>query len=65
MVLVLPNRDWKTTSRKELTMPMMYIMRGVSGSGKTTEAKKLTGTIISTDDWFMVRGGSTSSTSDT
>jgi predicted kinase len=37
-------------------MPIMYIMRGVSGSGKSTAAQKLVGTIFSTDDYFMVKG---------
>lgn len=35
--------------------PKMYIMRGVSGSGKSTKAKQLKGSgeVFSTDDFFM------------
>ncbi len=40
-------------------MHIAYIMRGVSGSGKTTVAKQLVqngGVIHSTDDYFLVEG---------
>ncbi|MFA6042204.1 MAG: ATP-binding protein [Patescibacteria group bacterium] len=40
-------------------MRIAYIMRGVSGSGKTTVAKQLIqngGTIHATDNYFMVEG---------
>lgn len=35
---------------------ILYIMRGVPGSGKSTVARQLGGTIFSTDDFFMKDG---------
>ena len=34
----------------------MYIVRGASGSGKTTKAQTLGGTVYSADDFFMHNG---------
>src|SRR5574337_327661 len=37
-------------------MRQVIIMRGVPGSGKSTHAQKLGGTIVSADNWFMKNG---------
>lgn len=41
---------------ESMSPKILYLMRGVSGSGKSTVAKRLGGTIFSTDDFFMKDG---------
>ncbi len=50
----ITNRVRKIASQQKI----MYIMRGISGSGKSTKAKQLVGNgqTFSTDDFFMVKG---------
>lgn len=45
--------------RRTAAAPKLYIMRGVSGSGKSTKAKSLAGpeSIFSTDDFFTSDSG--------
>lgn len=37
-------------------MKRVIIMRGLPGSGKSTEAKKFDGVVVSADDYFMING---------
>ena len=50
--------NWYKTAQPDPQKKVMFLMRGISGSGKSTRAKELGkgGAVFSTDDFFMVNG---------
>ena len=52
--------NWQKVLKEEMTTKILYILRGISGSGKSTKAKDLVNKdmtkVFSTDDYFMKDG---------